>query len=183
MKGSGNTKELYMDEVKEIITAYYKPLRKYFIGKKTPASTDVEHVENNIEIFSQLKPYFEKYLIGVWEQFFEYSNQFGFKHPWVGVFIDQGLMSSMHKNIHNYILREDISKERFLLQYADLFEKLVVEEGYEVIIQRDKDDKGKTFAYAYNFIKGDPKFGDSYYTAKKEKELTQHFYDLIKQEV
>lgn len=171
-----------MDKVKEIISAYYKPLRIYFKDRKPASVTDEQHVLEHIDAFEKIKPYFEKYLYGVWENYYAYAEKKP-DYPYLGSFVGFHLIDEMLSNIHNYVLKEDISKQRFLLEYADLFETVAKEEGCKVLIQRDKGDDGKTFAYAYNFIKGDPKFGDSYYTPKEEKELTQHYYNLIKDEI
>lgn len=158
--------------------AYYTAVSKWFINRKKSAQTDDLYIKNNMQVFKELQPYFKDYLENIWIDFFKYNNPDDVKYPYIGVFVQYGLMHKMYKNINMYKDNNINKISKYLLRHKELFIAIV------------NDDIDFKYDYIFSpvdidfYLKGTNKNnGDNYLQPKEQNRLKRYFYNKIIDEI
>jgi hypothetical protein len=161
--------------VEVIIKEYYKAVADYFTDRKLGSSKDVEWVFKHLDKFVSVYNYFPNYLHSIWERFFNYSSASDeVKYPYIGAFIQYGLLDEMYDMAYAYRDNEVHNKKRYLLEHSELANVLAKENEFEWSVWFETCE--------IEFTKGDPKFGDNYANEKKKRELINYLYELVYEE-
>lgn len=166
-----------MNIVNSIIQDYYVFLRQYFTTRAPSSKTDYELVEENIDKFKKVWPHF-KHLPTIFDDFMTWDEAGkNIKYPYIGVFVKHGLLDKMLEKTFQYDALDKIKIEKYVAKNSDLLVAIMKEEGSDLNVEVDP------VLNSVEFYKGDPKYGDSFFTKSDNHVFVKHYYNLIKNEI
>lgn len=164
--------------IQQIITAYYKPLRRFFKNKKASSVTDYQHVEANLDAFKKIYHTFDDRLVSIWEDFQAYDERSeGINYPYIGVFVKYNLMDKLLKTNHDWQMLEQLKREKYVARHRDLLQSMMEDDQTEYDVEVD------VVCGSVDFYKGDPRYGNSFPTKAENNRLINYYYEKIIAEV
>lgn len=166
-----------MNIVENIVEDYYSFLRQYFTQRAPRSKTDQQLVENNLDEFKKVWPHF-KHLPTIFDDFMTWDEAGkDIKYPYIGVFVKHGLLDKMVKKSFQYDTLDRIKIEKYVARNSDLLVAIMKEEGSDLNVEVDQA------LGSVEFYKGDPKYGESFFTKTDNHIFIKHYYNLIKNEI